>query len=106
MKRPRISALVISAIVATGFIGLTPIAASAATALTNCTETSLRAAVAKGGTVQYSLNCDTVLTKVISIPSTLVVTIDANGHSVNLDGGAAVRLFTVNGVRLTIVGIG
>ena len=81
-------------------------ALAATTTLNSCDEPAFRRAVLGGGTVQFGLDCPALaLPRPITIPSTLDVTIDANGHFVWLDGRSSVRHFNVNGGRLTLIGV-
>ena len=80
--------------------------AGAAGTLTDCTDGTLRAAVAAGGAVQFGVDCtNLVLSSSITIPSGLIVSIEANGHDVQISGGDATRHFVVDGGSLTLVGV-
>src|SRR3954468_415730 len=77
-----------------------------ATTITSCSDSSLRSAVAAGGTVAFGVDCtDLVLSRTITIPAGLTVDIQANRHTVALDGGNAVRHFVVKGGTLSITGL-
>lgn len=70
--------------------------------VTNCTEADLRAALARGGTVQF--DCDGEIT----LSNTLVIGRDTllsgEGHQVTLSGGNRVRLIQVEGkIQLDLV---
>src|SRR5579864_4714872 len=81
-------------------------AAPAGTVVNVCSQASLKGAIAKGGTVTFSLNCpDIVLTTPIAIPATLTVTVDATGHTVAIDGNHTVRVIVVNGGNLTLTAL-
>src|SRR5207253_9692454 len=96
-------AVALVAVVAWGVPGA---AAIAQTTITSCDETTFRNAVAAGGTVQFGVDCpNLVLTSELAIPSGLQVDIQANGHTVALNGGNAVRHFHVTGGTLSITGM-
>ena len=60
--------------------------------LTSCSFTALKNAVAAGGTVDYGVNCQSSpvpFTATITVPAGRTVDVEANGHSVALDGGKA-----------------
>src|SRR5262245_4959182 len=100
-----VARLAAGALVAGGLIGVAPAGHASGTVAT-CADASLRAAVAAGGTVTFGVDCnDLVLSSEIVIPAGRVVDIEANGHSVTLDGNGATRLFRVTGGRLTIGGL-
>src|SRR5688572_31349219 len=67
-----------------------PRTAEAITHLDNCDEANLRTAIAQGGMVSFDCDATIALTSTIAI--TNQVTLDANGHTVELSGGNAVRL--------------
>jgi hypothetical protein len=70
----------------------------------DCTEASLRLAMANGGPVRFA--CDGTITLSNTLDIALDTSLDANGHQVTLSGGQVVRLFQVNpGVRLTLRGL-
>src|SRR4051794_19529143 len=71
--------------------------AGADTTLADCKASSLQAAVAAGGIVRYGQSCVVALTASITIPAGRHVEIKANGFSVQLDAGNAVRHFVVTG---------
>ena len=76
------------------------------TLLSACDEAGFRAAIAKGGNVKFAVDCPSIaLTQAVTIGSGLTVAIDANGHTVTLDGQNHVRLFVVQGGKLTIDGL-
>jgi hypothetical protein len=80
--------------------------ASAPTVLNTCSESAFRAAVAKGGTLQFGVDCsDIVLSQTVSIPSGLSVDVEAGGHTVVLDGGGVRRHFIVDGGSLKLNGL-
>ncbi len=62
--------------------------------VTDCTETSLRAAMTGGGTVTFA--CDGTITLTNTITNNADVTLDGSGHQVIISGGRAVRVFYVN----------
>jgi hypothetical protein len=77
-----------------------------ASVVSTCTEARLRAAVAGGGIVRFTVDCPSlVLTHAIAIPAGLDVDIRANGHDVVLDGGNQVRHFLVTGGTMSITGL-
>jgi hypothetical protein len=81
-----------------------PQSARAATPLAVCDETSLRSAIAPGGPVLFDCDGTIVLTSPLVITND--VTLDANGRSVILSGGNAVRLFSINSnATLTLLGL-
>ena len=87
-------------------LGATQVARAATTSISTCTDSALTSAIAAGGTVVFQVDCpDLVLGQSISIPSTLTVDIEANGHTVVLDGSSIRRHFVVNGGHLTIGGL-
>jgi hypothetical protein len=62
--------------------------------VTTCTEPTFLAAVAGGGTVALTCDGTIILSGTITIDKDTKIL--ANGHSVTIDGGNAVRLFQVN----------
>lgn len=78
--------------------------ARGATAVADCTEAALRAAISEDSEVLFEEACDITLTNQIVI--TRDTTIDGGGYDVTISGGSAVRLFAVrNGAKLTLSGI-
>ncbi|MGH7967119.1 MAG: hypothetical protein ACREIC_00170, partial [Limisphaerales bacterium] len=77
--------------------------AGASGVVTNCSEVSLRSALAGGGAVVFGSDCSITLAAPIVIgPGT--TTIDAAGHNVTLSGNNSVSLLRVNGT-LTLIGL-
>ena len=68
-------------------------AAQAAGAVTDCTEASLRSAMASGGTVTFA--CDGTITLTETITNWTDTILDGRGHQVTISGGNAVGLFYV-----------
>jgi hypothetical protein len=72
--------------------------------LTNSAPEALRAAVQTGGTVKFAFDGTVALTNWLVI--TTNTTLDATGHTVSIDGGNAVRHFSVtNGATLRLVNL-
>jgi hypothetical protein len=70
----------------------------------DCTESALLDALIGGGLVTFDQDCSITVTAPIEISQT--TTIDAQGFSVTISGGGAVRVFNVQpGNGLTLVGI-
>ena len=70
----------------------------------DCSESSLRAAMAQGGRVQFSCDGVIVLNSPITVGNSAVL--DAIGHDVTLSGSNVVRLFDVTSQgRLTLLGL-
>src|SRR3954463_159605 len=92
----------LSAVLAALAIGVP--AAQADATLTSCTASAFNTAVAAGGTVTFAVDCpDLVLTKTVSVGSGKILDLEGNGHAVVLDGGHALRLFSVGkGGQLTV----
>src|SRR3954467_5375599 len=71
---------------------------AATTVLNDCTDASLRAAVAAGGQIKYAQDCDggnaVYLVSPLSINGK-TVDIESNGHHVVLNAGGHQRLFVV-----------
>src|SRR6266404_905219 len=73
----------------------------------NCTQADLEAALAGGGTVQFACSGTITLTNTLVIAQDTML--DANGSTVTISGGSAVRLFQVGSnvsfrvTRLTLV---
>ena len=61
--------------------------------LTQCDESSLRAAINQGGLIQFE--CDGVIPLSSIITVSKAVTLDANGHSVTLSGAKQTQVFMV-----------
>ncbi len=79
-------------------------AAEAQTVLTNCTEGTLRDALAAGGRVSFG--CSGTLTLGGTILITTNVALDATGFQVTVSGAAMVRLFQVqSNVTFTVNGV-
>src|SRR5690242_11424194 len=73
--------------------------------LSDCSEASLRAALATDPVVivSYTTDCpDLLLGAPLTAPAGTSVTIDAKGHTVVLDGQGATRLFEVTGGSLIL----
>lgn len=68
--------------------------------VTECTESSLRSAMAGGGIVTFA--CDGTITLSSTITNEVATAFDASGHQITISGGDAVRVFCVtsNGVLL------
>src|ERR1017187_10527875 len=63
----------------------------AAGTVTSCTECSLRAAMAGGGTVTFT--CDGTITLARTITNALDTVLDGSGHQITISGGNSVRVF-------------
>src|SRR6266487_292217 len=69
--------------------------------VTNCDETSLRAAMVEGGTVTFA--CDGTITLASQLAIDTDTTLDATGHSITLSGSGTTRvLYVQSGVKLTL----
>lgn len=72
--------------------------------VSSCTEAALRVALASGGTVTFTSDCNITLSQQVTIVQATVI--DAQGHSVVISGGGTVPLFdaaadlTLRGVTL------
>ena len=66
----------------------------AAGVVTSCTEASLRAAMAGGGTVTFA--CDGTITLASSISNSVNTILDATGHQITISGTNKVQVFCVN----------
>ena len=74
---------------------------SAAGVVTNCDETTLRAAMVGGGTVTF--DCDGTITLSSQLTIDTDTTLDATGHSIILSGGGTTRVLQVqSGTKLTL----
>lgn len=73
---------------------LLPLAVQGGGVVTECTESSLRAAMAGGGKVTFA--CDGTITLAKTITNTIDTLLDASGHQVTISGSNAVRVFYVN----------
>jgi hypothetical protein len=83
---------------------LMPGAARSGGVVTNCTETTLRAAMAGGGSVTFV--CDGTITLGSTITNVSDITLDGSGHQVSISGNSAVRVFLVNtNVRFAVVNL-
>jgi hypothetical protein len=72
--------------------------------VTNCTEASLRSAIAGGRTVTFACDGTITLASTITIPASTVL--DGSGHQVTISGGNAVRVFEVPAnATLTLVNL-
>src|ERR1035438_8665037 len=72
--------------------------------VTSCTESSLRAAMAGGGTVTFA--CDGTITLANTISNSLNTVIDGSGHQITISGGNAVRVFYVaTNVSFTVINL-
>jgi hypothetical protein len=72
--------------------------------VTSCTEASLRAAMAGGGTVTFA--CDGTITLAGTISISLDTAIDGSGHQITISGGNAVRVFYLaTNVNFTVVNL-
>src|SRR5258708_7596670 len=93
--RPRGARSVLVAIAALALagvqLGLPGIAFAGTTTLTTCDETSLKSAVAVGGTVFFGVDCTITLTSPVLVGTGLSVDIESNGHVVAISGGNATR---------------
>jgi hypothetical protein len=91
-------------IVSTGILLVEP--AQAGGVVTSCTESSLRAAMAGGGTVTFA--CDGSITLGSTLTNETDIVFDGSGHQVTISGGNVVRVFflgphiTLSLVNLTI----
>ncbi len=84
-------------------VGL-PSTAVADTSLSSCTAAAFDAAAAAGGTVHFTVDCPNLaFDKTITIASGKTLDLEADGHTVALNGGQR-RLFTVTGT-LTVRGL-
>lgn len=73
--------------------------------LTNADVSSLKAAITAGGDVKLALDGVFYLDETLVVAANTVL--DATGHQVELDGGAAVRHFVItNGVTLRLINLG
>src|SRR5436190_2529345 len=88
---------VLGLIVAGLAIGAAAPAGAGATTITTCDQPTLRTAVRNGGSYDFGIDCSLTLTSTLVVPADKSVVLNANGHSVSLDGGNAVRHFTVRG---------
>src|SRR3954454_5192618 len=80
-------------------------AGSGPTVLTTCSASTLATAVGHGGTIDFGVDCpNLVLSRTLTVPAGRTVDLEANGHSVSLNGNQR-RLFSVTGGTLTIGGI-
>ena len=71
-------------------VGAAPPAGAADVTINDCTDASLRTAVAAGGVITYGVDCsDLVLASSLVIPAGKNLTIDGNGHTLVLDGNLA-----------------
>jgi hypothetical protein len=61
--------------------------------VTSCTDASLRAALAGGGSVTFA--CDGTITLASTISNSVDTVLDASGHQITISGGDAVRIFFV-----------
>jgi hypothetical protein len=98
--------------VAAGIVGGVPQEAAADTTLSSCTAADFDAAAAAGGTVHFAVDCfNLAFDKTIVVAGGTTLDIEADGHTVTFNGGAARRLFivdgalTVRGVRMTGGGV-
>jgi hypothetical protein len=72
--------------------------------VTNCTEATLQAAIAEGGTVTFACDGTIRLASTITIPAD--TTLDARGHQITISGNGAVRVFYVNpNVDFTLINL-
>jgi hypothetical protein len=72
--------------------------------LTVCDESSLRAALAEGGTIKFGCDGTIVLASTLQVTSNTVL--DGTGHNVVISGGDAVRVFFVStNVSLSITNL-
>src|SRR5689334_13258614 len=77
---------------------------SHAASLPECDEAIFRIAIAQGGNVQFGCDGTIVLTSTLAVTND--VTLDANGHSVTISGGDAVRHFAVqSNASLSLLGL-
>src|SRR5262245_31795165 len=75
-----------------------------AAVVTNCNETSLRAAMTRGGIVMFTCDGTIFLSNTIVITTTAVL--DGQGHSIVLSGNNLVRVFEVlSNATLTILNL-
>src|SRR5687767_4218226 len=71
--------------------------------VTNCTEASLRAALAGGGSVTF--DCDGVIYLTNSLVIAQTTMIDAGEHQITLHGNSAVRVLKVEpGITVSLIG--
>ena len=72
--------------------------------VTSCTEASLRAAMAGGGTVTFA--CDGIIALGSTITNASNTVLDATGHQITISGGNSVRIFHVsNTTELTCINV-
>lgn len=72
--------------------------------VTSCTESSLRAALAGGGTVTFA--CDGTITLANTISNSLNTVLDGTGHEITISGGSNVRVYYVaTNVALTLTNL-
>ena len=101
----RALAITVPAICATVALAASSALGAPTTTLTTCDEASLKAAVARGGTVQYGVDCTVTLTSPVIVGSGLTVDVEAGGFRVFLNGGHTARHFVVSGGNLTVGGL-
>src|SRR4051794_22729421 len=106
-SRPMRMACFLAALLASSAVGVVaPAPARADSTVSSCDDATLRAAIEAGGVVTFSVNCSAVmLASPFDIPAGLDVDLEANGHTVALDGRNSVRHFIVSGGSLTINGL-
>jgi hypothetical protein len=83
----------VPAMLATGIL-VTERPLRAAGVVTSCTETSLRTAMAGGGTVAFA--CDGTIILGSTITNSVNTVLDGAGHQITISGGNKVRVFTID----------
>jgi hypothetical protein len=87
-----------------GVVLLTLCSSWAEGVVTNCTDIALRSALAGGGLVTFSGDCSITVTQTLFITSSNTTILDANGHTVTLNGGGKFRVLSAN-ADLSMIGI-
>ena len=99
--RKNYAGLVLGVCLFTTLLAATP---ARSAVVTSCDETSLRAAIAQGGTVTFA--CDGVITLADTLGVANTLALDATGRSVVLSGNFSNRVFEVlPGASLTLVNL-
>ncbi len=96
--------LVVAWVIFALMISSTVPSVQAAGTVTSCTEASLRAAMAGGGTVTFA--CDGIITLGNTISNFSDIVLDSTGHQITISGGNTVRVFYVaTNVALTLTNL-
>ena len=85
-------------------VGTLPAFANGPTMITSCSQSAVEAGISQGGTVEFAQNCEVELSSTLSLKN-LNVDLQANGHTVVLNGEDAVRIMSISGGNVTIGGI-